>query len=345
MKEDILIKIIRQCLSIDKKAADIYMDLSRAVQRKELKIFWEKMSEHEKEHVEYWEKLLELARDGILPQVFDDPDQIMQEIKGINRKINRLIRQNQPLYRISINHAFILTYRMEFYLLHRAFSTLFHFLKTFSTDKTPEDYYDYHINKIIDYVRKYSKLTPEIELLADTINILWKEHKKLAVLSVTDFLTDVLNRRGLFNAIKPLSYLAQRNHYNVGVLLIDIDEFKKVNDVHGHQKGDEVLKNVAHIIKSEVRGSDIIGRYGGDEYLVFLPSVKQEFLSGVAEKIRKNVEKKTKTQIPVTISVGAVQNSIKEKPDEELLDLIKKADDYMYRAKKLGRNRVYIHTA
>jgi diguanylate cyclase (GGDEF)-like protein len=301
------------------------------------------MSLQEKDHLEYWKKILQLAKDGMIPQVFDNPVQINNELKALQTKVDRVIAQNRPLKHVSLNHAFILTYRLEFYVLHRAFSTLFHFLKTFSTEKTPEDHYDYHINQIIDYISKYSELTPELELLGDTINILWEEHKNIAVQDVSDFLTDVLNRRGLFNAIKPLSYLAKRNNTNVGILLIDIDEFKKVNDTYGHQKGDAVLKTVANIIKSQIRGSDVIGRYGGDEFMVFLSSVKRDYLYKIAEKIRTSVEKKTVSGIPVTISIGAVQSIIKTDPDVEMSTLINKADKFMYQAKSVGKNRVCVY--
>ena len=128
--------------------------------------------------------------------------------------------------------------------------------------------------------------------------------KRLAMQTHVDYLTGILNRRGLFDTILPLSYLAKRNNYSIGIMMVDIDHFKIVNDTYGHQAGDRTLRSVAQIMKATVRSSDIVGRYGGEEFLVFLSPVDSDFLFTIAEKIRTEIESESKKDIPVTTSIG-----------------------------------------
>jgi len=101
----------------------------------------------------------------------------------------------------------------------------------------------------------------ELELLGETVATLWYDNKKLATMTTHDTLMDILNRKGLFDAMNLLSHLAMRNEYYIGIMMIDINNFKKINDTYGHQKGDELLVVIADSIKANVRRSDIVGRY------------------------------------------------------------------------------------
>jgi diguanylate cyclase (GGDEF)-like protein len=125
-------------------------------------------------------------------------------------------------------------------------------------------------------------------------------------------------------------------------MMIDIDHFKKINDIHGNLKGDEVLRSTAQIIKSGIRSSDIAGRYGGEEFLIYLSNVAPEYLFTIAEKVRKAVESQSSTGIPVTISIGASCGLIRENIESEVDGLIQKADIRLYAAKESGRNRVVV---
>jgi diguanylate cyclase (GGDEF)-like protein len=124
------------------------------------------------------------------------------------------------------------------------------------------------------------------------------------------------------------------------MLMIDIDGFKKINDKYGHPKGDEVLKGVAEALKRNVRKSDIVGRFGGEEFIVLFPVIRPATLRRIAETIRRGVENARPAGIQVTISVGSMQGAIKGDPDAELFSWIAKADERLYRAKENGRNCV-----
>ena len=155
-----------------------------------------------------------------------------------------------------------------------------------------------------------------------------------------DSLTGMLNRAAIFDVLKRDLLRAQREGTFVGVLLADIDHFKKINDVYGHLTGDAVLREVAQRINAAVRTYDSVGRYGGEEFLVVLSGVEEEPVKH-AERIRMLVSETPvatrEGEIPVTLSLGA---AISGPELLEIEELIRVADAALYRAKRGGRNRV-----
>lgn len=164
--------------------------------------------------------------------------------------------------------------------------------------------------------------------------------------SIRDPLTGLYNRRFLEETINTITAQVKRRGTTLGILLIDVDYFKQVNDIYGHDAGDKVLVEVAKTIKSSIRESDIVVRYGGEEFLVLLLDVQPGYSVHVAEKIRVAVESKVidigTAQLKRTISIG-----VSEFPadTDRIWQCIKFADIALYRAKEEGRNRVVRFTA
>lgn len=340
MKDNTVPEIIRLCQSIDKKAEVVYISLAENFQSQEIALFWQEMAAQEREHTIFWKKLLDLAEQGMIPQVFDQPHQVVNELKIIDRDVDDLIDGCCKNYQI--NESFILSYRLEFYLLHPALETFFQYGKMLEESlglDSPVDHYESHISQFIEALNKYGKVTPEMELVGETLKTLWEENRKLGRLINQDQLTGVLNRRGFFQAITPLAHLAKRNGFKVGLLMIDLDHFKDVNDTFGHQVGDKVLVSVASAIVANTRASDLVGRYGGEEFVVFLPKVREDGFIQVAEKIRRAVHSVKPQNIDITVSIGGDFGRIND-VDREIQDLIKRADDRLYLAKNKGRNNV-----
>ena len=125
-------------------------------------------------------------------------------------------------------------------------------------------------------------------------------------------------------------------------MMVDIDHFKRVNDTYGHATGDRVLQAVGKLLARNTRTSDLIGRYGGEEYILFLSPVKPEKLTDIAEKLRRLVEEETKKDIPVTVSIGVAHGLIQSAPEREVDGLIQEADRCLYQAKEGGRNRAVV---
>lgn len=169
---------------------------------------------------------------------------------------------------------------------------------------------------------------------------LTRKLRELERMALLDPLTRLGNRRygemSLTNKLREM----KRYGWTFGVLFIDIDKFKDVNDTYGHEVGDKVLRLVAATINNGLRSSDVVSRWGGEEFVAFVTNVDGEKLSHVAEKLRILVERST---IPVegddtyiTISIGA---TLARKKDSAH-GIIKRADSLMYTAKKTGRNKV-----
>ena len=164
---------------------------------------------------------------------------------------------------------------------------------------------------------------------------------KLKETTLRDPMTGLHNRRFLEEYMETLLASQSRRDTPMGVLMLDVDYFKKVNDTLGHQAGDELLKGVARILKNSVRAADLVIRYGGEEFLILLQDVDPEHLLQVAEKIRAKVEEQ-EFQLPghvlhKTISIGA---SLMPEDGDTLWQVIKFADVALYQAKEQGRNRV-----
>lgn len=334
-----LISIIQTCREIDKKAGLLYQRFSDFMDDPELVSFWHSMAQEERGHEDFWNKLLALAQETELPQVFDNPPMIEKELVAISDRADRLLAQID--HSVGLHDAFMAAYKLEFTLLHPAFERLFAYAKTFDTTENPADQYERHINRFLNTMCHYlDESSLEFELLCETIRNLWQSNRSLAFISSVDELSGVLNRRGFFDAVQPLAYLAQRKRLEIGIIMVDIDDFKKINDTFGHQTGDAVLQKVAHDLQKSVRTSDIVGRYGGEEFIIYLSSVDEESIMRVGEKLRHVVEKKVEKIPPVTVSIGGVTGLLEHDVHNELMDLIHSADQQLYSAKQQGKNRV-----
>jgi len=153
-----------------------------------------------------------------------------------------------------------------------------------------------------------------------------------------DTVSGLLGRRSFEDVLKALFSPRRADDGHVGIIMVDIDHFKLVNDEHGHRVGDEVIAQVAKAIKACVRTSDTVARYGGEEYVCVLARASVSGLALLSERIRAAVEKMEHPGCPkVTISVGF---SIQHFSDTDPMEIVERADQALYVAKHQGRNQV-----
>ncbi len=169
------------------------------------------------------------------------------------------------------------------------------------------------------------------------IRRLAEARSQIELIAITDHLTGLYNRRYLFSRFREEFEKVKRLNTSLCCIMADIDHFKAVNDRYGHLAGDEVLKQVAQLLKSMVRAYDIVGRYGGEEFLVILPETRLEDARYLAERIRVRVKEEVTATAPITISLGV---TMMLSGDEGLDDIIKRADKQLYLAKNGGRDKV-----
>ena len=166
-------------------------------------------------------------------------------------------------------------------------------------------------------------------------------NKELTELTNIDPLTGIYNRRYFYNISKDLIALSKRECRELSLAIIDIDDFKQINDTHGHDIGDEILKLLVEKVAKNIRDSDIIIRFGGEEFIVIFPNTSTKEAVVVIEKIREIVSlEKFMNAISFTISIGI---SKYQENDEGIEPLFKRADLALYRAKRSGKNRINIY--
>jgi diguanylate cyclase (GGDEF)-like protein len=186
-------------------------------------------------------------------------------------------------------------------------------------------------------LRARLKAAGRIIALQDELIGAREEHR---VRAMKDGLTGLWNRAAFLDIFKREMDRAERAHASTGLLLLDLDHFKRVNDRYGHLAGDAVLREVALRFKQNVRSYDFVGRYGGEEFLIALPGCDRAQLRKRAEGIRKAIcdepVRVGKVEIPVTVSIGAAAAT---KGGKSAMEVVGVADCALYRAKDEGRNR------
>lgn len=190
--------------------------------------------------------------------------------------------------------------------------------------------------------------------LEKTLKLLEETNKKFEKLATIDELTQLANRRLFDETMRGEWRRANRNGYNLSIILLDIDYFKNFNDAYGHQAGDECLKAIAKKLKFlMMRPGDFAARYGGEEFAVILPETDLRGAHSVAEKIRQGIEElkiphcDSKVAQYVTVSLGVASADLKncqggrdQATDDEIKILIEHADEALYKAKDNGRNTI-----
>ncbi|WP_457639557.1 diguanylate cyclase [Persephonella sp.] len=168
-----------------------------------------------------------------------------------------------------------------------------------------------------------------------------KQMLKLSEETYTDPLLGILNRRALMRVGNTEFEKARMRKIPLSVMVLDLDNFKQVNDSFGHDAGDKVLKDFVDTVRGIISTRDLFFRIGGEEFLLILPGADIKIAHEIAEKIRKEVEKRTVTvqdsNIRYTVSIGIAQMT---EEDQNIYTVISRADDMLYRAKRAGRNRV-----
>ena len=165
-----------------------------------------------------------------------------------------------------------------------------------------------------------------------------RKNKILTKQAINDSLTNIYNHRYIIERLSSEIAEAKRYSLDLSIVMFDVDHFKRINDTYGHQTGDQVLVKISSTIRDSLRQTDIIGRYGGEEFLVILPHTNIEDAYTSAERLGKNIEDLNWDKgFKITISGGLISRK-----DQSASDLIMKADALLHKAKENGRNRIEV---
>jgi diguanylate cyclase (GGDEF)-like protein len=193
--------------------------------------------------------------------------------------------------------------------------------------------------KLRDYLLMLNNKQEELEEINTTLEEMVHERtKELELLTITDSLTNIYNKRYLMKKLEENIDTSKRYNKTFSVVIFDIDYFKKVNDTYGHIEGDFTLKEVTNFLSSSIRDDDVLGRYGGEEFMVIMPNTELNEAYIAADTYRDELSKLVigSNNIKITISGGVAEY----REDDSILDIINRADNNLYKAKESGRNKI-----
>ena len=175
--------------------------------------------------------------------------------------------------------------------------------------------------------------------LADRSLALRRDRDRARQLADIDALTGLLNRRAWDERVYLLDAAMRQSGQPLSLLFLDLDHFKELNDRHGHEAGDDALRLLAAVMREELRDEDLVGRYGGEEFVVALPDADREYALRVADRIRRRLHERSSAgplRVAQTVSIGAAT----QQAGEDMAALLRRVDEAMYAAKVAGRDRV-----
>ncbi len=338
MKDDLVLQIAERCQAIEKQAAELYARLVEASDNLKVQQFWLEMAETEERHLTFWNGVQTLAEGHRVPAIFDDPARVLNELELYLRRIGVMVEHWQESK--STRSSFTLAFQLEFAMAHRAFLMFYETLDPMVRAPNPVDDYDLHIARLAEMAAWYQDESPELELLGETLCNLWETNKLLVRLVTIDELTGLLNRHGFFIFGRQLAYLAKRNKGNVGILVLDIDDLDEINKRYGLDQGDQVVRGVAEVLKANLRRSDVVGRYGGKQFILMFPAIHPEAVQKLAEQLRSQIEMAKPAGVDVTVCIGAAHGKMLLNPEEELDTLIGNAVQALASSKHERGNRI-----
>jgi len=245
--------------------------------------------------------------------------------------------------RAGLAHAWVglplVTYQCGYYIQQKI---IVHYIKSM-VDKHKIDVLTNFLLKIIALdmslaIESYHGL--QIQGLSQSLDKMQDRHRQLQEKSSKDSLTGVLTRGQILENLDQCIKKAKEKSQQLSIIMVDIDNFKKINDKFGHQAGDYVLRQMANRFKSAIRSIDNIGRIGGEEFLIILPNAELDIAINIAERIRTHVSTTPVKSEDILLNVSVSEGVTEFVGGDTAKTLIAKADKALYEAKNNGRNRV-----
>jgi diguanylate cyclase (GGDEF)-like protein len=240
-------------------------------------------------------------------------------------------QQHAVFFAIALSGVLVIFSALAYFYFNRAISAPLAQLLV-SVKKMREGNYDFENN-----INKDDELGSLSEAFTDMAATVASHIRDLERVSRTDQLTKINNRIALDEALIEEKYKFDRYHAACSIILLDIDDFKKVNDKFGHLTGDKVLVEIAGLLKDSLRKSDIVGRWGGEEFLIICPNTDLETVRVVAESVRERISEFSFSEAGHKTSSFGISTFEKDYSIESVID---QADKALYRAKQAGRNKV-----
>ncbi len=329
--------ILEHCIDLDRLAFDTYTALAASCTDPELAACFAKLAEEEDLHAEWWSDLLAAWEAGLVPDIADE--------HGLLDRLDAIRAELAPTAPIdcatmSVDDALDLAVRYEFYLLDPVFGELLDLVRP-GADVDVGAQYSQHVLRLVDLVERRYTRSGTARFLAGVLRTALRDQGRLLAGARRDALTGLHARHDTLTHLAQWLSWSQRYGRPIGIVLLDVDRFKLVNDVYGTDAGDQALGAVASTLTGAVRASDTVGRFGGDSFVVLAPETDGAELEALMGRLVAAVDDlaldSQGAAYGVSVSAGAAwaPGGVAITPEW----LIAQADRSLYEAKTLGRNR------
>ncbi len=336
-------QILELCIQMGQLAQQAYGVMSSHCTNEELTDTFQQMAAEEGANVAWWSDLLEAWEQGLLPDLVNDTDDLVGRFTDVRDELEAVLPD--ALKDLTDHEMLATAARIEFYLIDPIFGEIVDLTEPGRAEGMHEAY-SAHLQRLIGAIEEHYEEQSLASFLARILNRTWRDNMALAVCATRDPLTGIYNRRALDTHLRQWSAWSARYGRPLGVALVDIDLFKNLNDTRGHTFGDTALRAVAAALTSAVRSSDMLVRYGGDEFAVIAPEAEPgEFailLQRMVESVRAiDLRDAEDRRVPISVSAGGAvavdpPASLPRSPDR----LLAAADQSLYAAKQSGRDRI-----
>lgn len=335
-------EILELCIRLDRFAHTSYEAMAAACGDPDIASVFARMAKEERAHVVWWEDLLGAWDKGLIPDIVSDTEALTMNLRDLADELPAMAPESYE--GVSTDQMLEIAARVEFFLLDPVFGELIEITDPGGA-RSHRDAYGRHIERLVSAIEASYSSSDFARFLARVLRRTWHDSVTLAMYATRDPLTTLHNRRGMSAHLRHWLAWAERYERPVSVVLVDVDDFKSINDTYGHAVGDSALREIARGLLHTVRGSDIVVRYGGDEFAIIAPESDLAELTGLMERIvhtvrTASVVAQDGSKVPLSVSVGgAVADGAEVDGTISSDTLLAAADRALYRAKRSGKDR------